>query len=83
MRKLFCIVFVLTGCNYSGFSEVWKESYLEECVSGAQEYTSNSKAESYCNCSLEIVMEKYTSDLAASADLLLMKEDEVVEMFQS
>lgn len=83
MKKLFFILFFLTGCNYTGFSEEWKEAYSEECISEAQEYTSNNKAEAYCNCSLELIMEKYTSDLAASADLILMSEDQVIENFQS
>ena len=83
MNKLFFILFFLTGCNYTGFSEQWKERYIEECVSGAQEYTPRNKAEAYCNCSLDLVMEKYTSDLVASADLLLMNEDEVIEFVQS
>ena len=83
MKKLFFILFVLTGCNYSGFSEQWKESFIEECVLGVQEYTTKNNADAYCNCSLELVMEKYTSDIVASADLLLMNEDEVIENFQS
>ena len=58
MKKLFFILFFLTGCNYTGFSEEWKEAYSEECISEAQEYTSNNKAEAYCNCSLELIMEK-------------------------
>ena len=56
MNKLFFILFFLTGCNYTGFSEQWKEGYIEECVSGAQEYTPINKAVAYCNCSLELVM---------------------------
>ena len=75
MKKLFFIIFFLTGCNYTGFSEEWKEAYLEECMSEV--------SEAYCNCSLELIMEKYTSDLAATADLVLMNEDEVIETFQS
>jgi len=68
--------------NSTGFSQGFKDNFIDECIKTAVNSVSQSQAESYCNCGLGLVMEKYRSGVDAERKILDMSYTEVVNFFE-
>ncbi|MAE15702.1 MAG: hypothetical protein CL821_08965 [Crocinitomicaceae bacterium] len=71
MKKIgisFLLSIIFISCNNTNneFSNVFKDNFKRECIKNAKVNLSTSKAESYCNCVLGIVMTKYGSESEAN-----------------
>ena len=79
---IFLLSISFISCNNTGFSQEFKDNFTRECVKNAKVNLSTSKAESYCNCVLGIVMTKYGSDSEADKEMLNMSMNNIMELVE-
>ena len=79
---LLSIIFISCNNTNTGFSNVFKDNFKRECVKNAKVNLSTSKAESYCNCVLGMVMTKYGSESEANKKMLNMNMNDMMEFVE-
>ena len=79
---LLSITFISCNNTNTGFSHVFKDNFKRECVKNAKVNLSTSKAESYCNCVLGMVMTKYGSESEANKKMLNMNMNDMMEFVE-
>jgi len=79
---IFLLSISFISCNNTGFSQEFKDNFTRECVKNAKVNLSTSKAESYCNCVLGIVMTKYGSDSEADKKMLNMSMNNIMKLVE-
>jgi hypothetical protein len=79
---LLSIIFISCNNTNNGFSNVFKDDFKRECIKNAKVNLSTSKAESYCNCVLGIVMTKYGSESEANKKMLNMSMNDLTELVE-
>ena len=87
MKKIgisFLISIIFISCNNTNneFSNVFKDNFKRECIKNAKVNLSTSKAESYCNCVLGVVMTKYGSESEANKKMLNMSMNDLTELVE-
>ena len=73
---------VLRSRANTAFSKEFKDNFKRECIKNAKVNLSTSKAESYCNCVLGIVMTKYVSESEANEKMLNMNMNDLIELVE-
>ncbi|MDA8670285.1 hypothetical protein N9L60_04955 [Flavobacteriales bacterium] len=87
MKKIgisFLLSIIFISCNNTNneFSNVFKDNFKRECIKNAKVNLSTSKAESYCNCVLGVVMTKYGSESEANKKMLNMSMNDLTELVE-
>ena len=87
MKKIgisFLLSIIFISCNNTNneFSNVFKDNFKRECIKKAKVNLSTSKAESYCNCVLGVVMTKYGSESEANKKMLNMSMNDLTELVE-
>jgi hypothetical protein len=87
MKKIgisFLLSIIFISCNNTNneFSNVFKDNFKRECIKNAKVNLSTSKAESYCNCVLGVVMTKYGSESEANKKMLNMSMNDLMELVE-
>ena len=87
MKKIgisFLLSIIFISCNNTNneFSNVFKDNFKRECIKNAKVNLSTSKAESYCNCVLGVVMTKYGSESEANKKMLNMSMKDLTELVE-
>ena len=87
MKKIgisFLLSIIFISCNNTNneFSNVFKDNFKRECIKNAKVNLSTSKAESYCNCVLGLVMTKYGSESEANKKMLNMSMNDLRELVE-
>lgn len=87
MKKIgisFLLSIIFVSCNNTNneFSNVFKDNFKRECIKNAKVNLSTSKAESYCNCVLGIVMTKYGSESEANKKMLNMSMNDLTKLVE-
>ena len=72
---LFC-----ASCNQQGWTEGQKNNFISECIKNAE--LEDGVAKAYCNCCLEIVIEKYPNAYMADTASSKLSEKELIDMFK-
>ena len=80
----FFLSLTIISCNNTntGFTKEFKDNFTRECVKSAKVNFSTSKAESYCNCVLGVVMTKYSSDSEADEKMANMNMSDLNELIK-
>lgn len=76
------IILFGTSCADAGkdFSEEFKTGWLSSCQKQAGVKMAQSQAKDYCQCSLEIVMERYNNDEEAGEAIAAMSINRVQQI---
>ena len=92
MKKIgisFLLSIIFISCNNTNneytnneFSNVFKDNFKRECIKNAKVNLSTSKAESYCNCVLGVVITKYGSESEANKKMLNMSMNDLTELVE-
>jgi hypothetical protein len=86
--KFTSIAFVLSlfllSCGSSSSKYKWTEeekaNFLKPCIFNAEVNASRSAAENYCNCTLNVLMNKYATAAEADAAYLLMTPEDLMQL---
>ena len=64
----------------SRWTEEEKAIFLEPCILNAEMNASSYEAENYCNCVLDVIMNKYATSAEADAAMLKMTFEDIMQL---
>jgi hypothetical protein len=67
----------------SKWTEEEKANFLRPCILNAEMNASRSAAENYCNCALNVLMNKYATAAEADAAYLKMTPEDLMQLTAS